>query len=213
MRGLLILCALAIGALSGCGGSDPVPAAQATTRRPLTVVIGDSLTAGYMPQGQAMLALRQDLSYTQELAQIGDVVTAAVGGAGTREALGAQVPWLRGLPADVLVIALGGNDAVQGQQHVESIARVRAIADAWPKARLVLIAPPRYTADTDLWMGQWAAELRTLANSRGAVFVDLYAASLQAERWYCHPLDRHPCAAAHREMGALVRSAIELGGR
>ena len=210
MRGLLILCALAIGALSGCGGSDPVPAAQAATRRRLTVVIGDSLTAGYIPTG-GVLQLRQDLSYTADLAPIGDVVTAAVGGATTAAVLGTQVPWLRGLPADVVVITIGANDAIQGLDRGQALLNVIKIADTWPRAKLVLVAPPRVGMAADAWLLAWAADLQALANSRGARFVDAYAAS--RTDWLCLPPDPHPCAPAHREMGALVRSAIELGGR
>jgi lysophospholipase L1-like esterase len=207
MNKLANITALAFAALlfTACGGSEsPIPEAAAATRRPLTVVIGDSITAGYIPTA-GVLQLRQDLSYTAEVAQLGDVITAAVGGATTQAALSNQVFWLRSLPADVVVVMLGTNDAALGLDRGQALANVRAIADAWPKARLVLVAPPPYNAATDAWLAPWAADLKTLAASRGAGFVDLYAAS--RPDWFCHPTDRHPCEAAHREIGALVRLA------
>jgi len=191
--------------LAGCGGSpSPIPEAAAATRRPLTVVIGDSITAGYIPTA-GVLQLRQDLSYTADVAQLGDVVTAAVGGASTQAALGTQVPWLRSLPADVLVIMLGTNDAVLQLDRAKALSNVSAIADAWPKARLVLVAPPYWDAAAAPWLAAWASDLRALAAARGARFVDAYTAS--RSDWLCHPTDHHPCEAAHREIGAMVRAA------
>jgi lysophospholipase L1-like esterase len=207
MNKLANITALAFAALlfTACGGSEsPIPEAAAATRRPLTVVIGDSITAGYIPAA-GVLQLRQDLSYTADVAQLGDVVTAAVGGASTQAALGTQVPWLRSLPADVLVIMLGTNDAVLQLDRAKALANVSAIADAWPKARLVLVAPPYWDAAAAPWLSAWSADLRKLAAERGARFVDAYAAT--RSDWLCHPTDRHPCEAAHREIGALVRLA------
>jgi hypothetical protein len=83
---------------------------------------------------------------------------------------------------------------------------VTAIADRWPRSRLVLVSPPRWDAAADAWLDPWSADLRMLAGQRGARFVDLFAASRPA--WLCHPTDRHPCAAAHREMGAMVVAAV-----
>lgn len=209
MLRLVLYCVLAFAVLSGCGGG-PITEAKASPPRLLTVVIGDSLTAGYIPTS-GVLQLRQDLSYTADLAPIGDVVTAAVGGATTAAVLGTQVPWLRGLPADVVVITIGANDAIQGLDRGQALLNVTKIADTWPRAKLVLVAPPRVGMAADAWLLAWAADLQALANSRGAQFVDAYAAS-RAE-WLCLPPDPHPCAPAHREMGALVRGAIEVGGR
>jgi hypothetical protein len=46
---------------------------------------------------------------------------------------------------------------------------------------------------------------QALAAARGARFVDAYTAS--RSDWLCHPTDHHPCEAAHREIGAMVRTA------
>ena len=182
--------------LTGCGGSpSPIPEAAAATRRPLTVVIGDSITAGYIPTA-GVLQLRQDLSYTADVAQLGDVVTAAVGGASTQAALGTQVPWLRSLPADVLVIMLGTNDAVLKLDRAQALANVGAIANTWPKARLVLVAPPYWDAAAAPWLAAWASDLRALAAARG---LDLAARGLRSEGRLPHDQLSTDAAHAHAE--------------
>ena len=203
---LPVLCLVAAAAclLLACGGGGPIPEARASQPRPLTVVIGDSITAGYIPTAGA-LQLRQDLSYTADLP--GDVITAAVGGASTSAALSGQVEWLRGIPADVVVILLGTNDAAQGVDRAQALDNVRKIAQAWPRARLVIVSPPRWDSSLDAWLAPWSADLRAFADGSGARFVDLYAAS--RPDWFCHATDRHPCAPAHREMGALIRSSVQ----
>jgi lysophospholipase L1-like esterase len=187
--------------LAGCGG------AAATISPQRIVVIGDSITAGYMPHAGAMLALRQGLSYTTELAEVGEVYTAAVGGASTAAALGTQPQWMAGVDPDTVVIMLGTNDAVLGLDRGQALANVRAIADRFPRARLVFVAPPKWDAAADAWLAPWAADLRALAGSRGARFVDTFVAS--RPEWLCHPVDRHPCSNAHREMGQLILSAMK----
>jgi lysophospholipase L1-like esterase len=201
----LVLVALAAILLGGCGGESPASAAVPARR---IVVIGDSITAGYMPQGGAVLRLRQDLAYTADLAALGEVYTAAVGGATTEAARFTQPGWLKPIPADVLVVMLGTNDAVLNLDRGAALRNVTAIADVWPQARLVLVSPPGWDAAANPWLDAWSRDLRTLAGQRGARFVDLYSASLTAQ-WLCHEYDRHPCASGHREMGRLVAEAIK----
>lgn len=203
---IVALC-VACAAFIGCGGGGAdvlVPSAHAQPRSSLTLVFGDSITAGYMPVDGA-LQLRQDLSYTRELAGQGQVVTAAVGGATTAAAFSNQARWLAGLSADVVVILLGTNDAVAAVDRSAAMRNVMAIASAFPRARLVLVAPPKWPG-LDAWLGEWALDLRAQALLAGAVFVDLHGAS--RPDWYCHPTDHHPCAPAHREIGALVAEAV-----
>jgi lysophospholipase L1-like esterase len=199
---VIVACSLLFAVvLAGCGG------AGAAVPQQRIAVIGDSITAGYMPHDGVTLQLRQGLSYTADLAQAGEVVTAAVGGASTADALATQAHWLAGVDFDTLVILLGTNDAVLGRDRAQALRNVTAIADRWPRARLVLVAPPRWAAAADAWLDPWSADLRMLAGQRGARFVDLFGAS--RPEWLCHPTDRHPCAAAHREMGAMVVAAVK----
>lgn len=153
-----------------------------------------------------MLALRQDLSYTSELSQAGDVYTAAVGGASTEAALGTQPQWLAGVDPDVVVIMLGTNDAVLGMDRGQALRNVIDIADKWARARVVLVAPPKWDAMANAWLDPWSADLRALAAARGARFVDAFASS--RPEWLCHPVDKHPCEVAHREIGKMVLKEV-----
>lgn len=195
--------------LAGCGGGgdSPVNSAQAQAPRPLIVVIGDSITAGYIPGDGARLRLAQDEAYTRELRALGPVITAAVGGATTQAAKVNQLQWLAPLAPDVVVILLGTNDAAQNADRAASLANVSAIAQAWPKARVVIVAPPRWDASLDPWLSAWSVELAGLAKSHRAQFVDAYAAS--AAGWQCSSEDFHPCEPAHRKMGRMVSDAAQ----
>lgn len=186
--------------LGACGGS----LASETPKR--IGVIGDSITAGYMPYGGVTLQLRQDQAYTRELEQAGEVITAAVGGATTAMALNNQAEWLRGTHLDVLVVHLGTNDAYQGLDRAQALRNVSALLDRWPNAKQVIVAPMRWAGPQEAWLAPWVEDLRELSRSRGAAFVDLRAA--EAPEWRCHPIDRHPCASAHREIGRLILAAI-----
>lgn len=205
----LIIAALMCLALAACGGggTSPIPEAKADVPRPLIVVVGDSISAAYMPGDGARNRLAPELAYTKELRAIGPVVTAAVGGATTRDALNNQTYWLAPLAPRVVVILLGTNDAVLGMDRAQALANVDAIAAAWPGAKVVLVSPPRWSDKADPWMSAWSQDLQRLALQRNAWFVDAYRASFAG--WQCHPEDGHPCEPGHREMGRMVASAVQ----
>lgn len=206
MRRALVV-GLAALLLAACGGGGPLPAAQADPRPPLIGAFGDSLTACYMAHDGARNLLVPELCYLRELRAIGPVRTAAVGGASTADARANQLHWLEPLPLDVVVILLGTNDAVRNLPREASLANIAAIADRWPLAKVVIVAPPRWDAASDQWMSAWSRDLQRFANARGAQFVDAYAAS-QVENWQCSLEDFHPCEQGHRRMGAMVSDAI-----
>lgn len=202
-----IVCLLLLVACGGGGPGQPaIPDAHAEPPRPVIVVVGDSISAGYMPHEGAALQLRQDLAYTAELAALGHVATAAVGGA-TSAAARYQAEWLAPLPAEVVVVMLGVNDADKGMARAESLANVRALAATWPRAKLVLVSPPSWGTGIDAWLADWERDLQAYALTSGAAMVPIYSASL-SRSWRCHPSDRHPCAAGHREIGAAVAAAV-----
>jgi acyl-CoA thioesterase-1 len=92
--------------------ASPVPSPSARANRPRIVVLGDSLTAG--------LGLRGDESYPmllqQDLEQAGlgyDVINAGVSGDTSAGGL-SRLDWALNGDVRVLVVALGGNDALRG---------------------------------------------------------------------------------------------------
>lgn len=201
---------LAIAALSACGGGSdaPLSSAQAQTPAPLIVVYGDSETAGMMPY-QGVVQVRQDLTYTAELRALGQVITAAVGGHSTADAVASQLPRLRDVPASHVVIMLGTNDAVRGLSIESAQANINTIAAAYPRAKLVLVVPPYWDDLTRPWFEQWRNTMQVMALVKGAQIVDAYTHSLTAQGWQCHPADHHPCEPAHRAIGALITTAIK----
>ena len=197
--------------LAGCGGGgeSPLKEAQAQTPRPLILAFGDSITAGYIPVG-GRLQLRQDLSYTRELAQVGDVVTMAVGGATAAHGVGVQLASLKGLPADVVVVMFGINDAFAGGTVAETSDNIDRILSAYPGARRVVIAEPLWSEQTRTFQAALTEELRVRSLIWGARFVDLYTPSAGLQP-YC-TADRHPCEDWHRATGRLVAGELLIGG-
>ena len=101
----------ALSAVSAAPAS-PAPTPSAGASRPRIVVLGDSLTAG--------LGLRGDESYPmllqQDLEQAGlgyDVINAGVSGDTSAGGL-SRLDWALNGDVRVLVVALGGNDALRG---------------------------------------------------------------------------------------------------
>lgn len=111
------------------------------------VCLGDSLTAGYgLDPAFAFPALVQR-SLKESLPEV-EVVNAGVSGDTTAGAL-RRVNWVLRTPADILVVALGGNDALRGLPPEETRANLTTIINTArervPGIRIVLagmLAPP-----------------------------------------------------------------------
>ncbi len=123
--------------------------------RPVVVFLGTSLTAGL---GLA----REEDTYVSRLAELADsaglpirAVNAGVSGDTSADGL-SRLPWILRSHLDVLVIELGANDGLRGQDPDALARNLRAIIDktraAYPRVRIILLgmeAPPnlgqRYT--------------------------------------------------------------------
>lgn len=205
MRLLLTLC---FALLAGCGGGgdSPINSSQAQAPKPLIIAVGDSITAGYIPVG-GYTQLRQDLSFTTELKQVGNVVTLAVGGATSSDGLGYQAATLKGLPADVVVVMFGINDAIKGLTAEQTSDNIDKIFGAFPRARRVVMAEPLWSEATRATQSTLTEELRVRSVIWGARFIDLYTPSADLHP-YC-TADRHPCEDWHRSTGATVAAAAQ----
>lgn len=193
--------------LAGCGGGGDAPLneAKGQTPRPLIVAFGDSITAGYMPVG-GYLQLRQDLSYTSELQQIGDVVTLAVGGATSADGLGFQAASFKGIKAAAVTVMFGVNDALKGMSAAQTSDNIDKILATFPGAKRIVIAEPLWSEATRATQAALTEELRIRSLIWGAEFVDLYTPSADL-RPYC-TADRHPCQDWHRATGSQVAAAV-----
>ena len=156
--------ALALVAAAACGPRDGLPAgrreeppaadakrpAPAPVQRPRIVVLGDSLTAGLgLSPDQAYPALLQRRLNDEGLAY--DVVNAGVSGDTSAGGL-SRLNWALDGDVRVLIVALGGNDALRGLPPAElrhNLSRIIEQAQA-RKIAVVLAgmeAPPNYGGD------------------------------------------------------------------
>src|SRR5687768_3776459 len=126
--------------------SSTGPATQAT-KLPRVVFLGDSITAGYgLDAEQAFPALIRD-ALAKEGRPI-DIVNAGTSGDTTAGGL-ARIDWMLQQKPDVLVVGLGGNDGLRGQDVKSSEANLRAIVikarDAGAQVLLLgMMIPPNY---------------------------------------------------------------------
>ena len=124
--------------------------ANAGTREPLVIFLGDSLTAGYeLPAEQAFPALVAKMA--SEKGRPIRVVNAGVSGDTTSGALD-RLSWLLEQKPDLLVVGLGVNDAFRGQpvETIEKNVRVIVIRAKSAGARVLLLGmrvPTNYGPD------------------------------------------------------------------
>ena len=132
--------------MSGWGASVPlVPAQSADGGRKRIVILGDSITAGYgLERDEAYPALLQKKVDEAGLAY--EVVNAGVSGDTTAGGLG-RIDWALGQKgAEVLMIALGGNDGLRGispDQTEKNLTGIIKKARAKHPALKILIAGMR----------------------------------------------------------------------
>ena len=172
MRVLLwSVAALTLASAPGCGGSSDAPAAAASARpapapadpapaaapvrtgRPRIVFLGDSLTAGLgLPPEESYPSLIQ--ARLDKAGQAFEVVNAGVSGDTSAGGL-RRLEWSLEGDVAVLVVALGGNDALRGLPPAELKRNLAAIIEgAKPHTQAIVLvgmeAPPNngpeYTA-------------------------------------------------------------------
>lgn len=114
--------------LAGCGALFAEEAADANDTVKRIVILGDSITAGYgLDPKEAYPALIQE-----KIAAAGmphTVANAGVSGDTTAGGL-RRVGWAMGQGADVLIIALGGNDGLRGIPPEETKKNLLGIIEA-----------------------------------------------------------------------------------
>ena len=185
--------------------------AQSVDERPVIVFLGDSLTAGYqLDPAEAYPALIQ-----QKLNQAGyafRVVNAGVSGSTTTDGL-QRLNWLLREPIDILVLALGANDALRGlplsliRDNLDAIlTRVRGQN---PGAQLVLVGmrmPPSYGG---VYVLGFEAIYRELAQAHGAVLIPFLLEGVAGEPGLNLADQLHPNAAGHRVLARTVWSYVK----
>lgn len=187
---------------------------------PLVAFLGDSLTSGWR--------LREDEAYpalvARALAERGRpvrVVNAGVSGDTAADALG-RLPRVLASRPDVLVVALGANDALgRGSLDDTGTALGRIVSDALGAgARVLLVGIRLGTGPRAPRVGESAGDAaRTsrladihagLAASRRVAFVPDLLAGVAGEEDLLFPDRLHPNAAGQERLAANVLPALEL---
>ena len=187
--------------------------AEGPARRPLLLVLGDSLSAEYgLQRGSGWVALLERRLAAEKIAAT--VVNASISGDTTSGGLSRLPALLKQQRPSVLVIELGGNDALRGLPLSMTQANLTAMARAGKAAgaRVLVVGmqvPPnygrRYTAD-------FAVLFANVAKAEGAALVPFLLAGVadapQAEALF-QPDRIHPREAAHPTLLANVWPALK----
>ena len=117
--------------LGGCGKAETAETslneAQVSKEPYRLIMLGDSITAGYgLPSGEA-LPVQLEAALGAKGVHI-DVINAGVSGDTTGDAL-ARLSWVLGAGGDGVLIALGGNDLLQGVNPARTEENLREIIE------------------------------------------------------------------------------------
>jgi acyl-CoA thioesterase-1 len=206
--------------ITGCGDRPPAEPETETARPtaiPTTppgiriVVLGDSLAAG--------LGLAEDDAFPavvgRRLSERGlDVEVVNAGVSGDTSAGGvSRLDWVLQTPTDVLVVELGGNDALRGQALDNTESNLRAIVRRGRRAgaEVVLVgmdAPSNYGPD---YTTAFAAIYPRVARDEGAVLVPGFVRILGENPELLQPDGLHPTAEGQQRLAEqLVPTLLEV---
>lgn len=203
--------------VTDAGASDstmvvPTEAMVPLDSRPVVVFLGTSLTAG--------LGLEREAdTYVSVLEQMADsagkpfrAVNAGVSGDTSAGGL-RRLDWLLRTPLDVLVVELGANDGLRGQDPGALEANltevIRRTRKTWPEARFVVAgmeAPPnmgdRYTAD-------FRAVFPAVAQAEGAALIPFLLDGVAGVPELNQDDRIHPTPEGHRRVARNVWPMLE----
>ncbi len=196
----------ALGALAAAAGGAAASGVGANPRKVL--VVGDSLSAEYgLPRGSGWVALMEARLAREGVAAA--VVNASISGDTTSGGRARLPALLAQHKPSVVVLELGGNDALRGLPLAQTQANLSAMAQAAKAAGArVLIAgmavPPNYGRQ---YGEAFTALFATVAKAEGAALVPFLLAGVadgpDAEAMF-QPDRIHPKAEAHPRMLANV---------
>jgi acyl-CoA thioesterase-1 len=187
----------------------PSPTSRPATAAVRVVVLGDSLAAGLgLAAEEAFPAVVENL--LRERGHAVEVVNAGVSGDTSAGGL-ARLEWVLQRPADVLVVELGGNDALRGQQLQATAANLREIVrrGRTAGARVLLLGmdvPANYGPD---YGGRFAALYERVAGDEGVPLVPGFVRGLAAEPGLLQADGLHPTAAGQRLLAETMLPALE----
>ncbi len=211
---------LAMALVVGCGGSasDRAPVSRnvptpSATPEPehRVVVLGDSLAAGLgLPVAESFPAVVETRLRDRGLDV--EVVNAGVSGDTSAGGLG-RLDWVLQRPADVLVVELGGNDALRGQPVDTTEANLREIVRRGRAAgaRVVLLGMDVPTNYGPEYASSFAAIYPRVAADEDAILVPGFVHDLGSDPELLQPDGLHPTAEGQRRLAErLLPVLIEL---
>jgi acyl-CoA thioesterase-1 len=163
---------IALGVFSTLAGTFPAWAAQPQSRSPTILVVGDSLSAEYgLKRGSGWVALME-----QRLAQekrAAKVINASISGDTTSGGRSRLAALLAQHQPTLVIIELGGNDALRGLplQMTQDNLQAMTVAAQSAGAKVLLIGmqvPPNYGQD---FANRFAATFATVAKANKAALV------------------------------------------
>lgn len=177
------------------------------------VFLGDSLTAGYgLDPQQAYPQLVENL--LEEAGHDVEVVNAGVSGDTTAGGL-RRIDWLLRQEMDILVIALGANDALRGQPVEATRENLEKMIDrarqAYPDLRILLagmLAPPNMGVP---YREAFREIYPQIAKARGVELMPFLLDGVAGQPSLNLPDGIHPNAKGHRVIARAVVEVLDLG--
>lgn len=198
--------------MATCGALLAQDAGNANTAKKRVVILGDSITAGYgLDPQEAYPALLQKkidaagLPYTVKNAGVSGDTTAG----GLR-----RIDWALGKEgADVLIVALGGNDGLRGispEQTSENLAGIIDKARAKNPATKVIIAGMQVPSNLGAeFTAEFKAVFPKIAAEKKAALVDFLLAGVGGDDKLNQPDRIHPTAEGQRIIAENVWKTME----
>ncbi|UCF20047.1 MAG: arylesterase [Gemmatimonadota bacterium] len=204
---------------AACGSEEQRPAArtpdtQATatdTSHPVVLFLGTSLTAGMgLSSEQAYPALIQAKIDSAGLGF--RVVNAGVSGETSAGGL-RRIDWLLGQPVGVLVVELGANDMLRGQDVMAMRANLQAIIDrtraAHPGARIVIAGMQAAPNLGEPYTSEFAATFVDLAEENDAALIPFLLDGVAGIPELNQPDGNHPTAEGQAIVAENVWNIVE----
>ena len=190
-----------------------LPAMAAAPKAPLILVVGDSISAEYgLARGQGWVALLAQRLAEKKLAQ--QIQNASISGDTTSGGLARLPALLQQHKPAIVIIELGGNDALRGLPLASSRANLKAMVQAAKSAgaRVLLLGmqvPPNYGAS---YQREFSTMFEQVASQEKAALVPFLlkgiADQADAQAWF-QPDRIHPLARAHPLMLNLVWQGLK----
>lgn len=189
--------------------APPSPSPPTPSGEVRIVVLGDSLAAGLgLAADEAFPAVVESL--LRDRGHDVEVVNAGVSGDTSAGGL-ARLDWVLQRQADILVVELGGNDALRGQDLEATEANLRSIVRRGRAAgaRVLLLGmdvPSNYGPD---YGGRFATMYERIADTEGITLVPGFVREVGSDPALLQPDGLHPTAAGQRLLAGKLLPALE----